>query len=90
MIIETVVFESGEQVHAFYINGQLIKYGDHYHNKMEEWIQGFLDGVEHSLGYKVKEFKYKCTDEEMNDAMCDLGDSPPQFINNIIKDPIVR
>lgn len=32
--------------HALYIDGKLIVYGDDYHNKIQDYIRGFIDGIE--------------------------------------------
>jgi len=40
----------GDGITALYLDGKLHKYGDYYHDKIDENIDGFLDGVQYVLG----------------------------------------
>lgn len=77
-----VHFPEGEGVHAIYVNGKLEKYGDYYHDKIQDWIKGFLDGARWA-GINFEETKVTCNDPELNDGICDNGDSPPKYLSDI-------
>ena len=49
LVIYKVDFKGGgDGVDALYINGMLHKYGDYYHDKIGEWIEGFLGGIKYA------------------------------------------
>lgn len=39
IITEVDFTGGGDGVHAIYIDGNLHKYGDYYHDKIEEWVE---------------------------------------------------
>jgi len=45
----------GDGITALYIDGKLYAYGDYYHDKIDDFIRGFVDG----LSYAKIEFDYK-------------------------------
>lgn len=54
--IKTVVFcPGGDGNTAFYINDELVMEGDHYHDKIDDKIEGFLKG----LKFVKQGFKHK-------------------------------
>ena len=79
-----VNFPQGEGVHAIYIDGVLEKYGDYYHDKIQNWIQGFLDGTRWA-GIEFEERKITCKDPELNEKICELGGIPPKHVSSISK-----
>lgn len=83
-IFTVVSFPEGEGVTAIYIDDVLFKYGDYYHDKTDEWILGFIEGVKWA-GISLEERKYTCKDTELNDKICDLGGSPPNHLSEVIK-----
>ena len=83
-IFTVVKFESGESVTALYIDDNLFKYGDYYHNKIDNWINGFIDGVRWS-GVNIEEREYYCDDPELNETICEYGGSPPKILSSFIK-----
>ena len=46
-------YGDGDGVTGMYFDGKLITYGDYYHNKIDDYISGFLDGMKHA-GIKFK------------------------------------
>jgi hypothetical protein len=81
-IFTVVRFPEGEGVTAIYIDDVLLKYGDYYHDKIDDWIKGFLEGVRWS-GINLEERKYTCKDPELNDDVCD-GGIPPNSLFDVI------
>jgi hypothetical protein len=77
-----VTFELGEYVKALYIDGVLEFYGDYYHNKITEKISAFIEGVKWA-GVSVDVKKINCTDEEINEEVCDMGGIPPKNLEDI-------
>lgn len=77
-----VHFPDGEGAHAIYVDDVLEKYGDYYHNKIEEYIEGFLDGAKWS-GIIFERTEITCNDSELNYKICDLAESPPKYLSQI-------
>ena len=77
-----VHFPEGEGVHAIYIDGVLEKYGDYYHDKIQNWIEGFLSGSRWA-GIEFEERKITCKDPELNEEICELGGIPPKHISGV-------
>jgi hypothetical protein len=81
--LTTVDFTNGgDGVHALYINGQMFKYGDDYHDKIEIWIKAFIEGIKWS-GVDVIEDTIECKDEEMCNSISGDGDFPPKNIVDV-------
>jgi hypothetical protein len=76
-----VTFESGESVSAIYVDDVLLKYGDYYHDKINDWIKGFLEGVRWS-GINLEESKFTCGDDKISEDVCD-GGIPPQSLSDV-------
>jgi hypothetical protein len=56
MKLITVDFSGGgEGITALYIDGVLYKYGDYYHDKISDWIRGFIEGVKYGCNEEVEE-----------------------------------
>lgn len=72
----------GDGVHALYINGKLHKYGDYYHDKIEVWIESFIEGVEWT-GFVIDVDRIECTNEDLIEKIKHLGDSPPENLEDI-------
>jgi len=72
----------GDGVTALYVNGELEKYGDYYHDKIDEWIEGFEAGVK-MTGAFVEVEKEECKDADMIEAISELADTPPQSIHDV-------
>lgn len=81
-IVTVVRFTAGESVHGVYIDGNLHKYGDYYHDKIENWIEGFIDGLEWA-GMSIEKREIECKDEKINDDVCELADCPPKYLSAI-------
>lgn len=40
--------KEGDTVTALYLNGELRREGDYYHNHIDDWVEGFLEGYQPS------------------------------------------
>lgn len=70
----------GDGVTAMYINGEQFTSGDYYHNKIDTWIQGFLEGLDYATAEYTLEKLY-VTDETSSEVMkMDLMLDPPQRV----------
>jgi len=86
--VTTVRFESGEYVLGCYVDGELEFYGDYYHDKIQEKIEGFILGLKwlkENWAYPltVKEEKLTCTNSEINEDVCEMGGIPPKNLSEI-------
>jgi len=82
-IITKVDFTGGgDGVYAIYIDGSLHKYGDYYHDKIEDWIQGFIDGVKWS-GVNIVFNSVKCSDSEMISDISEMANVPPKYLSDV-------
>lgn len=80
--ISIVTFEMGEYVKALYIDGELFKYGDYYHDKIETLFEGFILGIKHA-GIPFELEKINCSNEETNQDVCENGNTPPKKLSEI-------
>lgn len=81
-IFTIVTFSSGEIVKALYINGTLEFCGDYYHDKIQDKIEGFIEGAKWA-GTRIETAKIECTNREMNEKVCDGEISPPKNLQEI-------
>jgi len=73
----------GDGIHALYVDGELHKYGDYYHDKIEVWINGFSDGLKYA--------KVDCTEKvidlpdghELIEDTWEMGNPPPNKLSDI-------
>lgn len=72
----------GDGVYALYIDGELYKYGDYYHDKIEIWIDSFYDGIKYT-GTKVRLEKVVCNNSELIERISELADTPPKNLKDI-------
>ncbi len=78
----------GDGITALYLDGVLHTYGDYYHNKIDDTIGGFLDGVKYVLGDdNVIEVSISLHDEHplIKDTW-DNGNPPPDNLSDINED----
>ena len=87
--ITTVRFDSGEYVLGCYVDGELEFYGDYYHDKIQEKIEGFILGLKwlkenwaYPLTVKEEDTIY-CNNSELNDEICQMAGSPPKKLSEI-------
>lgn len=63
--LDIVSFEGGEGVTALYVNKELYKYGDYYHDKISYIIDGIIEGLKlANVEHIVK--RYECIDDSVN------------------------
>lgn len=74
----------GDGVYALYIDGVLFKHGDHYHHKINDWFNGFTDGVEWA-GVNITIEKYICEDKSMIEHISENGYKPPINLSDVKK-----
>lgn len=86
--VSVVTFSDMEMVKACYVDGQLEFFGDHYHDKIEEKIGGFILGLKYikksyiyNLNVSVEDLE--CIDVAMNERIADLGDIPPKELKDV-------
>jgi hypothetical protein len=87
-VIYKVDFKGGgDGVDALYINGMLHKYGDYYHDKIGEWIEGFLGGIKYAgINYTFKTIQCK---PELVEEVSENGGVPPKSLSDAVDiDPI--
>lgn len=81
-----VDFTGGDDgIYALYIDGELEKYGDYYHHKIENWIEGFIDGVKWS-GVNVIYNEIDC-DEGWIRRTSEYGQNPPKLLEDALLPP---
>lgn len=87
--VSIVTFPGGDgEVKACYVDGQLEFYGDYYHDKIDEKVEGFILGLKYikkSYIYNlvVEVEKLDCSDHDMNERISELGDVPPKELNQV-------
>lgn len=72
----------GDGVHALYIDGDLFKYGDYYHNKINDFIKAFTEGAIWA-GKNISFKRIKCVDDDMIRDVSEMADSPPQKLSDV-------
>ena len=77
-----VTFEHGEYVKSLYIDGKLHIYGDYYHNKIDELINGFIDGAKWA-GTNIEVDKITCKNRKISEDVCENGGIPPKYIQEL-------
>ena len=71
-----VDFDSGEYVSALYIDGELWHYGDYYHDKIDDWIKGFLNGLKFAkISFQLSD---KVVTGDLAQSVVDNGNIPPK------------
>ncbi len=76
---------NGDGIHALYINGKLHHYGDYYHDKIEIWIKGFIDGLKY-INPNIVEEKLKIdNNNEWVYKTSKLADSPPDNLDDLFR-----
>lgn len=88
--ITVVTFYGGDNCKGLYIDGILELSGDEYHNDISAKIDGFIQGI--SWFYKSYTFPLKytvekldCRNNELNIRICDLGDSVPINLSDVLQ-----
>ena len=81
--VREVYFSDGsDPVYGLYINGDLHKYGDNYHDDMDTWIKGFCDGLKWAginLDYKI----LYCNDPHWVYQLVEMGGTPPNQLETL-------
>ena len=73
----------GDGVYAIYIDNKLHKYGDDYHNQIQDWYIGFKDGLEYgNVSFTENKIKLP-SDNEWIERVSELADSPPDNISGL-------
>lgn len=75
----------GDGITALYIDGKLHFYGDYYHNKINEKIEGFIDGVSYVLGSDRVDDNFIELHENhpLIEDTWDYGNPPPSNLSDI-------
>lgn len=76
---------NGDGITAIYIDGDLFKYGDYYHDKIDEYITGFVDGLKYINGEDVINLNFiKLHDNHpLVYSTWELAEEPPKKLENI-------
>lgn len=72
----------GDGVYALYINGELFKYGDYYHDKITIWIDAFIEGIKwynNSIEFNT----LICKDDVLIEEISEMGGIPPKSLSSI-------
>lgn len=87
MKLDIVHFDAyGDGVIAIYINDKLYTYGDEYHDRMSNWITGFLDGLKYAEVDFVEnrlEVCYAKHNTRFLKKIVEQGQSPPDDLKDI-------
>lgn len=86
----------GDGVTALYLHGKLFKYGDYYHDKIDEWIEGFISGLEYiskenqyNISLLINKENFNSIDEDLDEEIM-MGEPPKkdliEIINRLEKD----
>jgi len=91
LTIDIVKFNpEGDGVTAIYIYGVLFTYGDYYHDKIDDWVQGFIDGLEYAMAsFNVVNWALP-GDTKMSRDICELGATPPERFRQIRSNKLER
>jgi hypothetical protein len=87
-IVKVDMTGGGDGVYALYIDDKLVIYGDYYHNKINEYIDGFLAGLKYG---KVKSTFKKIRLEDDNEWIKEVsedGGIPPKKFEDLFKKKI--
>lgn len=68
----------GDGVTALYIDGKLHIHGDYYHNKIDEWIDGFLAGSKH-LNWPMQQEAHYVPSDNCKPIYEDGQEPPPKW-----------
>lgn len=84
MTLITIItfWPDGDWVKAIFIDGELFRYGDEYHDKISTYIDGFIDGFKASK-IPVNVRRGECIDYELEDSIVLDGGSPPKTMYKI-------
>ena len=75
----------GDGVTALYVDGALYKYGDYYHDKIDFWVEGFIDGVcQVKRVFQVKYWELPGV-SKLSKKVCEVGHSPPELLKKYPK-----
>lgn len=70
----------GDGVTALYINDALWTYGDYYHDKIDDWIQGFLEGLDYATAeYNLHKWEIS-GDSQIGIDIYEGGSAPPGLL----------
>lgn len=79
----------GDGSHACYVDGLLEFYGDYYHNKIEDTINGFIRGLKwfkknyvYPLTIEVE--KITCENSDMIEDISVMGGVPPKDLKDVL------
>ena len=75
MKIDIVTFCPEEDIIAIYVDGKLYMFGDSYHDKMKQFVDGFIDGinlVSSNIEIKRYELIEKSSERFIENGACDF------------------
>jgi hypothetical protein len=72
----------GDGVYALYIDGKIHTYGDEYHNDINAWIRGFIDGLEW-IGADIDYKTLYCKDNDIIYNIVDMAEEPPSQLSDL-------
>ena len=67
---------------ALYIDGELYKHGDDYHDDIHAYINAFLDGIEYT-GVEVDRNTLYITDREVSESVINADEFPPNKLSEL-------
>ena len=79
----------GDGIEAIYINGELHHYGDYYHDKISDWIKGFIEGLKYTVtsmgvtGISLNISEKECSDKDMIESTSEGGSEPPKLLSDV-------
>lgn len=82
--MKVVIVQIGDEVQAMYINGKLRYEGDYYHDKIEVWIEGYLEALsDYTDGFEIC-YKH-ITNYETVVKYCEQGKPLPKTLTKLEK-----
>lgn len=66
-----------DSVIASYIDGTLYEWGDCYHDKIDKWLDGFINGLKHAQCDFILERLVLSDEHPMVEEIVNLGYAPP-------------
>lgn len=80
------IHPEGDGMTALYLDGELFRTGDYYHDKIDDWIEGFIAGLEYGeVPVKQKRSYVLESSRWIEDLLCEppshIDDYPPASLS---------
>jgi len=90
-VVKVVIVDftgGGDGVHACYVDGILELYGDYYHDKIQDTINGFVIGLKwfkknYVYPINIEVERFTCNNEQMIEDISEYGNTPPKNLKDV-------